>query len=110
MTNPTKTLVPPVFIFGETLSAAGAAGDTIIHDVSGAVSFYILTAANNVYGDLTIQLGDEGQAFPFFTGMFMRTSGFRRVRFQNFAISSRTFTILFSADPNFFVMTARIAG
>ena len=105
MTNPTKTLVPPVLIFANTI----AAGDTIIHDVSGAVSFYVLSL-NGVYGDVTMQLGDEGAPFPILSGMFMRTSGFRRVRFFNVSIAPRTVQLMFSADPNFFVMTGRITG
>lgn len=109
MSNPTKTLVPPVLLFGETLGAAGSGTDQIIHDVSGAVSFYVLSL-NGVYGDVTIQLGDESTPFPILSGMFLRTSGFRRVRFANLSIATRTVSILFSADPNFFVMTGRITG
>lgn len=107
MTNPTKTLVPPLQIIGSTLTAAGGAADTYIQDISGAQSFFV-SALNGVFGDVTIQLGDEGQAFPIAPGMFVRTSGFRRIRIQNFAIATRTFSILFSADPNFLVVTARI--
>jgi len=109
VTNPTKTLMPPILFFGEQLSAAGAAGDQIIHDVSGALSFYVLSL-NGVYGDVTIQLGDESAPFPILSGMFLRTSGFRRVRVANLSIATRTLQIMFSADPNFFVMTGRITG
>lgn len=108
MSRPTAQLPYP-FRRVATVIAPGAPG--VVQDVGDMLSLYIIrlfgtpAAPATFLVQPTILLGDQDIPIPVpGAGVFIRTSGFRRIRFDNNdPANTITIDVLVSADPNFFM-------
>lgn len=101
MSNPTKSLVVPILSYTFALGGAGSGTEFGSYDLGDAVSFFVIGGSGLGLNDVLVQLGDDAPEFPILSGIFIRTSGFRRFKVRNTNVAARTVTILFSADPQF---------
>lgn len=98
--GPTKDLSYP---FAKVTRALAIGGQVQV-DLSDAVGIFVFQlTAPNTPGTITMTLGDQDVQIPLFSGMFVKTGGFRRIILFNGDSKIINVGLLVSADPDFYV-------